>query len=157
MRRLPVYLGTYLVLFSAFFALFWLTESKERDLGAVLSKNGVVTTAKVTSSEPENHNTICFTYLVSGVAYVGCDLAHFDKLAKELPPGSSTLITYDATNPAVYCACPAEALVLNARQAPIVGALWLGTGVWAAMAIALRGWKPARGVGLRSLLNKGDT
>jgi hypothetical protein len=154
MRRLAVYLGTYLVLVIAFFALFWLTESNERDLGAVLSKNGVVTTAKVTSSEPENHNTICFTYLVNDVAYAGCDSAHFDKLAKELPAGSSTFITYDATNPALYCGCPAEALVQNARQAPIVGALWMGTGMWAAMAIALRRWKSARGVSLRSLLNK---
>jgi len=138
MRRSLVYVGMYVVLASAWFAVGWLIESTQRDLGAVLSKNGVVTTASVTRSEPQNHNTICFTYSVNGVAYTGCDSAHFGKTADQLPPGSSTLITYDATNPAVYCACPAESLVRNAREAPIVGALWMGTGMWVMIVVGGR-------------------
>jgi len=138
MRRLVVYLGLYVFLAIAWFAVGWLAESHQRDLGAVLSKNGVVTTAGVTRSEPQDHNTICFIYSVNGVTYEGCDSAHFGKDATQLPEGSSTQITYRATNPSVYCACPAESLVRNAREAPIVGALWMGTGVWAMIVVGGR-------------------
>jgi hypothetical protein len=136
-RRLLVYLGTYFLVAGAFFGLFWLIESTQRDLGALLSKNGVVTTATVTRSEPQDHNTICFTYSVDGVPYSGCDSASFGKVASELPPGSSTFVTYDRTNPLVYCACPAELLVRNAREAPVVGALVMGTFLWASMTVGV--------------------
>jgi hypothetical protein len=137
-RRLPVYLGTYLLVVGTLFGLFWLMESEDRNFGDVVSQHGVVTTATITSSAPENHNTICFTYSADGVPYSGCDAAHFGKLASELQPGSSTFITYDGTNPAIYCACSAQGLVKNAREAPIVGALWIGTFLWAVITYQLR-------------------
>jgi hypothetical protein len=137
-RRLAIYVGSYVVVIGVLYAAFWLMETRERDLGAVLSTSGVVTTASVTRSTPENHNTICFDYVVSGATYSGCDLAHFDKLASELPPGSTTMVTYDATNPSIYCACRAESLVRNAREAPVVGAFWIGSFLWFAVFLQVR-------------------
>jgi len=139
MRRLLVYAGLYVLAAGIWFAISWASTSYQRDLGAALSKSGAVTTATVTISEPENHNSICFTYSVNGVTYAGCDSAHFGKLARELPRGNTTLVTYDTNNPTVYCACPADSLVRKASEAPIVGALWMGTATWTIL--VLRGRK----------------
>lgn len=129
-RRLLFYIGSYVFVCSAFFALIWMLESHDRKLGDELSRHGAVTTATVTKSDPSNHNTVCFTYAVKGVTYSGCDRADFDKEASQLPPGSQTHVTYDATKPSVYCVCTAASLESNAYTGPIVGALWLGTFVW---------------------------
>jgi hypothetical protein len=133
-RALLFYVGSYVVIWSAFFAFFWTVGSRDRQLGDELASHGVITTATVTQSTPENHDTICFTYDVNGTQYSGCGAADFGKNASQLPPGSQTKVIYDARNPAVYCSCTPAELQQNGYQAPFIGAFWLGTFVWAGIA-----------------------
>jgi hypothetical protein len=136
--RIAVYVGIYVFSAAVWFAIGSIGTDRDRDLGARLARNGVVTTAIVTRSTPEDHNTICFDYVAAGTTYKGCDFARFDKNARELPVGSQTRVTYDVSDPTVYCACPAESLVSNAREAPLVAALWMGTGTWLIIMINAR-------------------
>lgn len=129
-RRVLFYVVSYAVVWTAFFSLIWLLESHDRDLGDELARHGRVAVATVTSSDPGNHNSICFTYEVNGGTYSGCGSADFDKEASQLPPGSQTHVTYDAENPNVYCVCTAASLQGNAYTGTIVGAFWLGTFAW---------------------------
>jgi hypothetical protein len=125
--------ASYVAVWGIFFGIFWSLESRERRLGDELTKYGLVTLATVTSSDPANHNTICFTYEVNGKPYSGCDNADFDKDASQLPVGSQAHITYDSRDPSIYCSCTAESLQSNSYWAPIVGAFWLGTFMWIAI------------------------
>lgn len=96
-RRLLFNVIGYVVMWSAFFLLIRMLESTDRELGDELAQHGVVVTvATVTSRDPGNHNSICFTYQVSGTTYPGCGSADFDKDASQLPPGSQMHITYDS-------------------------------------------------------------
>ena len=136
MRKVLLYAGSYAIAATLWFAFFWFQESDDRRLGGILSNRGVVTSAHVTESFPNQHNTICFTYTVNGSDHYGCDFAHFGASAAQLPPGSSTSVTYSADDPNVYCACSADSLVRNAREAPFVGALF-GVLLWTALLAGL--------------------
>jgi hypothetical protein len=99
----------------------YLAESSDRSLATALRSNGVVTLARVTGTQPQNHNSVEYTYVVAGKRYEeGCFGDGPEGDASHLAVGQSIHIVYDAANPTRSCYCDVSALSRGASVASAV-------------------------------------
>jgi hypothetical protein len=76
------------------------------NLEATLRERGVTTTATVVRTDPDNHDSIRYSYIVDGRTYEkqsGADAPNPG--ADQLSAGDPVTITYDARDPRTSCAC----------------------------------------------------
>jgi hypothetical protein len=92
-------------------AAIHLVESSDRSLAVALRSHGVVTLARVTGTQPEDHNSVEYSYVVAGKRY---EEGHFGRgpegEASQLAVGQLIHVVYDATNPTRSCYCDVSAL-----------------------------------------------
>lgn len=116
--RWALYLSIYVVICGIAFALVLAGEQQREHL----ADHAISATATVTDSEPANHNLIRFTYVVRDKHYSGDNGPNENGIdpyaADQFPVGSQIQIVYDASDPEVYCPCPAADL--QPTEAPLV-------------------------------------
>lgn len=137
-----VFVGSWIVGGLAFSLLFFaLTFSDEADYAA-LDEHGIHTTATVTRTEPQKHNTVYYTFEVAGTSYSDADLAHNPNPdAADLRVGDTIQIVYDARVPSRSCACDP-----HDSKMPVVTRVSVGLfGFWIpAIGITIWWWRRQR-------------
>jgi hypothetical protein len=84
-----------------------------------LDERGVHATATVTRTEPNNHNTVYYSFVVAGRNYADSGAAHGpNPEAADLRIGDRIQIVYDRTDPRVSCACDPREQRYPARFVP---------------------------------------
>lgn len=121
---------------------FALTSSQASDLEG-LAKSGVRSSAIVTRSLPEQHNSVEYSFIVGGRTYSGGGFADPpNPSADHLAPGDSVRIVYQPRNPSDSCACTPASEAPGQRLFPLQMAFFIGLGAAAAYAA---GWAAASG------------
>jgi uncharacterized protein DUF3592 len=96
----------------------YLVESSDRSLAAALRSDGVVTVARVTGTQPQNHNSVEYSYVVAGKRYEG---GYFgdgpEGDASQLAVGQLIHVVYDSANPTRSCYCDVSTLSRGASVA----------------------------------------
>lgn len=126
MRRLPP--AALWVLIVAFLGIpAYFAAHHNLAFYSALSRHGSPGTATVTSTDPDNHNTVCYRYVLESRQYHACDVAE-DYEASQLSVGQSIGIVYDTRDPAVSCTChnAKQQLASETVFATIMGVIILG-------------------------------
>ena len=128
--------------------LWWLIERGNLKVDAALREHGVTTTATIVRTDPGNHNSVRYSYIVDGQTYENQSSADDPNPdADQLSAGDQITITYDARDPRTACACtPRETrqdwgLIIFAGA--ILGGFFVGVVVWARYRLRARRGTPS--------------
>lgn len=117
------------VMLSALATVFLvLATAPQRNLHTTLSSHGRATTGTVSQSEPDNHDTISYTFVVGGRGYGETDAAlPPNPDASHLHPGDHVHVVYDIRDPNLSCACDPRQLAQGDRfQVLLIAGLSIG-------------------------------
>jgi hypothetical protein len=109
-------------------------------LYARLVRHGAPTAATVTRTQPHNHSTVFYSFVVAGRTYSSADVSRApNPEAANLRRGNRIRIVYDTRNPNVSCACDPHALrVGNQWWRRAIGALWVSSVIAVVITLNLR-------------------
>ena len=87
--------------------LFTALDYQNQRTWTAIDERGVHATATVTRTEPNNHNTVHYSFVVAGRTYTdsGPSYGPNNPSAADLRVGDRIQIVYDRTDPRVSCAC----------------------------------------------------
>ena len=118
-------------------AALWAADRSNQASYTRLDRRGVRTQATVIDTEPKNHNTVYYSFVVAGRTYTTGNRAHGGKSADELRIGESIEIVYDPLNPVESCNCDPHERRRSARPFSVVfTGFFLGGG----LAVPLFAW-----------------
>ena|SRR5438270_218647 len=101
------------------------SSNTDRRVKTDFLNHATLSTATVTRAEPDQHNTVEYTYMVDGITHHGADAANgLDGPASGLRVGQQIRIYYDNRDPDKSCDCipdevAADAGVANVESIPL--------------------------------------
>lgn len=104
----------------------YLTAGHDLRYYGALSSHGVTTQAAVTSTDSQNHNGVCYAFVVGTRRHQSCGTSD-DYETSQLKRGQLIHIVYDTKNPNVSCTChdPTARLSSERNFALFVGSVIL--------------------------------
>ncbi|WP_190867732.1 DUF3592 domain-containing protein [Actinomadura sp. RB99] len=118
----------WLIVGAFFYVVISTVDHSNHHLYAVLDKRGVHARATVTRTAPNDHNTVYYTFTVSGTIYSSSDLADPPNPdASHLHVGDQIQIVYDIRDPHLSCACDPHAEKPYDQLFPVIVALFSAT------------------------------
>jgi hypothetical protein len=88
----------------------------------ILRKSGSLTTGTVTSLE--QHNGVCYRYVVNGTSYSACHNAYYPgEEASQLSVNQSIHVVYDVSDPGLSCSCQPQSEYASRTAGPFVAAI----------------------------------
>jgi hypothetical protein len=150
-RRGVVFVAVWLVCGVLAALLISVVERPNQALYSRLQRHGVVVAARVTRTEPTNHNTVYYSFVSGGRRYLSSDRSDPpNPIASRLAPGDHVHVVYDALDPSVSCACDPRREASSAQWwRQLIGGLFLAAivAVVVTLGIERRGLAPGRRAG----------
>jgi len=101
-----VFVGVWLVCGAVGALMITALDYGNQKVYSQLEKHGVVVDAVVTGTEPNNHNTVFYSFLANGRRYSSGDRSWPPNPdASQLTVGGRVYVVYDRRDPSVSCAC----------------------------------------------------
>jgi hypothetical protein len=142
----------YLILAVAIFVNFTFDNLSKDAILLQLVRDGVDSTGTVTSTE--DHNGVCYRYIVNGVAHNSCASADYPgELAGSLRSGDQIHIAYSSSDPTKSCACIPANEYSAATSGPLLAAVFFPIGPAIVLTLiiirAVKWWRTPRESTLR--------
>ncbi len=148
-RLVLIFIGVWIVC-GAFGALLLIgLDYRNQATYSQLEQHGVAVMARVTGTEPANHNTVLYSFVANGKTYSSGDRSELpNPYAGQLSVGDRVHVVYDRLNPTVSCACdPHRAAAPSRWWRRLLAGLYIGSVIAVVITLGIRRRREREGAG----------